>query len=69
MAHDDTTRDLIAQLFYLITVAGEDAATLAVEGQSQNFSRYQIKDDAIRSRQLGEQIEILSSAINALNEI
>ena len=69
MAHDDATHDLIARLFYLITVAAEDAATLAVEGQSRHISPNRIENVATQSRQLGEQIEILSSAIKALNEI
>lgn len=67
MSHDsDTRRELIRRLFCLVTIAAEDAAALAIEGQASGFGWDQGKDSAIRLRELGERIEILSSAIMEL---
>jgi hypothetical protein len=63
---DDTRHEIIRRLFYLITVAAEDAATLAANGQATGLDRSRIADIAARLRALGETIEIISSAIEAL---
>src|SRR3546814_8052935 len=63
---DDTRHEIIRRLFYLITVAAEDAATLEANGQATGLDRSRIADIAARLRALGETIEIISSAIEAL---
>lgn len=65
---DHIRQDLIARMFYLVTVAAEDAAALAAEGQSRNLGPDQAKEAAVRLRTLGERIDILSSAIVELSQ-
>lgn len=59
----EARRDLIRRLFCLITIAAEDAAAVAVEGQSRNSSPDQAQTSAAGLQELGMRIEILSSAI------
>ncbi|UNK78223.1 hypothetical protein MNQ96_11575 [Sphingopyxis granuli] len=59
-------REVVRQLFYLITIAAEEAATLAVEGQSRRFSPDHARASADNLREMGTRIEILSSAITEL---
>ena len=63
---DETRRELMRRLFYLITVAAEDAVTLAIEGQSRDFSPDQAMEAALRLRGLGERTEIPACAIAEL---
>lgn len=68
MSDDDEMRgDHIPRLFYLITLEAEDAAALAVEGQSAHLGQDQVQDAAARLQDLGEKIRILSSAIAELS--
>lgn len=62
----EACREIIRRLFYLATIAAEDAATLAVEGQSGTLSSDHARTAAASLRELGERIEILSSAIMEL---
>jgi hypothetical protein len=64
----ETRRETIRRLFYLITIAAEDAAVLAVEGQSGRLSSDHARTSAARLREMGIRIEILSSAITELLE-
>jgi len=64
----EARREVVRRLFYLITVAAEEAATLAVEGQSRRFSRDHARASAVNLREMGTKIEILSSAITKLLE-
>lgn len=64
----ETRRETIRRLFYLITIAAEDAAALAVEGQSGDSSSYHARTSAASLLELGRRIEILSSAITELIE-
>src|SRR5690606_11585513 len=64
----EARRELICRLFYLITIAAEDAAALAVEGQSSRLLPDCARDSAASLRELGIRIEILSSAITELTE-
>ncbi len=59
----EARRELICLLFYLITIAAEDAAALAVEGQSSRLLPACARDSAASLRELSIRIEILSSAI------
>lgn len=69
MSEDTETRHaVIRRLFYLITVAAEDAAVLAVEGQSRSLSPDHAKAAAVTLRELGTRIQTLSSAIPELIE-
>ncbi|MDP9412515.1 MAG: hypothetical protein M3Q08_00090 [Pseudomonadota bacterium] len=63
---DEARREIIRRLFYLITVAAEDAATMAAEGQSRAFPTSELANAAVRLRAAGEMIEIVASAIEAL---
>lgn len=63
---DDTHRELIARMFYLVTIVAEDAAVLAIEGQSRALEQDQARKTAVRLRNLGERIDILSAAIAKL---
>lgn len=65
-ADHDNHRDIIRRLFYLVTVAAEDAATQAIEGQVDGLEQRRITGIATRLRASGEMIEIVSSAIEAL---
>lgn len=64
----EARRELICRLFYLITIAAEDAAALAVERQSSRLLPDCASDSAASLRELGIRIEILSSAITELIE-
>jgi len=64
----EARREVVRRLFYLITVAAEEAATLAVEGQSRRFSPDHARASAVNLREMGTRIEILSSAITELLE-
>lgn len=68
MSEDTEARhELIRRLFYLGTIAAEDAAALAVEGQSRSLACFS-PAAAATLRELGMRIEILSSAISELIE-
>lgn len=61
---DDTTRhEIVRGLFYLITIAAEDAAALAVEGQVKGLSLNDARASTDSLRALGARIETLSAAI------
>jgi len=62
----DKSGEVVLSLFYLITVAAEDAATLAVEGQLGLLQNAQRADLAARLRTFGETIETLASAIDLI---
>lgn len=62
----EARRDIVRRLFYLITIAAEDAAAGAAEGQSGRLSSDQARACAASLRELGMRIEILSSAITEL---
>ena len=62
----EARRELICRLFYLITIAAEDAAALAVEGQSSRLLPDDARVSAANLLELGITIEILSSAITEL---
>ncbi|ALR19776.1 hypothetical protein [Sphingobium baderi] len=62
----EACRAIIRRLFYLVTIAAEDAAAVAVEGQSRRLSPDQARAYAARFREMGIRIEILSSAITEL---
>jgi len=62
----ETRRETIRRLFYLITIAAEDAAALAVEGQSSRLLPDDARVSAANLLELGITIEILSSAITEL---
>lgn len=64
----EARHELIRRLFYLVTIAAEDATSLAVEGQSTSSSPDHARAAAITLRELGMRIEILSSAIPELIE-
>jgi len=64
----EACHEVIRRLFYLITIAAEDAAALAVEGQSRMLSPDHARASAASLRELGMKIEILSSAITELIE-
>ncbi|WP_070932169.1 hypothetical protein [Edaphosphingomonas haloaromaticamans] len=64
----EARRETIRRLFYLITIAAEDAGALAVEGQSGNLSSYHARTSAASILEIGMRIEILSSAITELLE-
>lgn len=64
----EARRETIRRLFYLITIAAEDAAALAVEGQSSRLLPDDARVSAASLRELGMRIEILSSAITKLLE-
>ncbi|MEQ8310441.1 MAG: hypothetical protein RIA72_07065 [Sphingopyxis sp.] len=69
MSEDAEARhELIRRLFYLATIAAEDATALATEGQSRSLSPDHAKAAAATLRELGMRIEILSSAISELIE-
>ena len=63
---EEQRRELVHRLFYLITSAAEDAAAIAVEGQSTHASALALREIAARLRSAGELIEIVSSAVEAL---
>lgn len=66
MSEDDESRsDVIRRLFYLITVAAEDAAATGAEGQSRALPS-DMQAAAVQLRARGETIEILASAIEIL---
>jgi hypothetical protein len=65
-ADENVRRDIIRRLFYLITIAAEDAAALAVEGQLTGLSPDCARASAAGLRDLGMRIEILSSIIPGL---
>lgn len=62
----EACREVFRRLFYLITIAAEDAAAGAAEGQSGRLSLDQARAYAASLRELGMRIEILSSAITEL---
>ena len=62
----EARRELICRLFYLITIAAEDAAALAVERQSSRLLPEDARASAASLLELGIRIEILSSAITEL---
>jgi len=62
----EARRDIVRRLFYLITIAAEDAAAGAVEGQSGRLSSDDARVSAANLLELGITIEILSSAITEL---
>lgn len=64
---DETHRELIARMFYLVTIVAEDAVILAIEGQSRTLGRDQARETAVRLRTLGDRIDILSAAITELS--
>lgn len=64
----EACREVICRLFYLITIAAEDAAALAVEGQSSRLLPDHARASAASLRELSIRIEILSSAITELLE-
>jgi hypothetical protein len=64
----EARHEVVRRLFYLITIAAEDAAALAVEGQSRGWSPDHLRAAAIIFRELGMRIETLSSAIPELIE-
>mgnify|MGYP001216089401 CR=1 FL=1 len=64
----EARREIVCRLFYLITIAAEDAAALAVEGQSSKLRPDHPREAAASLRELGTRIEILSSAITELLE-
>ncbi|MCK9553101.1 hypothetical protein [Aquamicrobium sp.] len=69
MSEDAEARcEIIRRLFYLITIAVEDAAALAVEGQSRRLLPDCARESAANLLELGIRIEILSSAVTALLE-
>jgi len=69
MSQDAEARcDIVRRLFYLITIAAEDAAALAIEGQSRRLSSDHARPSAASLLGLGIRIEILSSAITELIE-
>jgi len=69
MSEDAETRhQVVRQLFYLITIAAEDAEALAIEGQSRRLSPDHVRAAAATLRELGTRIQILSSAIPELIE-
>ena len=69
MSEDAEVRhEVVRRLFYLITIAAEDAAALAVEGQSRGWSPDHLRAAAATVRELGMRIETLSSAISELIE-
>lgn len=69
MSEDAEVRhELIRRLFYLVTIAAEDATSLATEGQSRSWSPDHLRAAAATLRELGMRIEILSSAISELIE-
>jgi hypothetical protein len=59
----EARRDLVRRLFCLITIAAEDAAATAVDGQSRSLSPDCARAAAASLGELGMRIEILSSAI------
>lgn len=58
--------EIVPRLFYLITAAAEDAAAIAVEGQSLRAGAAQLQKIAARLRSAGETIEIVASALEVL---
>ena len=58
--------ELIRRLFYLVTIAAEHAAALAVEGQSKRLSPDHARASGASLQELGMRIEVLSSAITEL---
>lgn len=64
----EARRKIIRRLFYLITIAAEDAAALAVEGQSRRLLPDCARASAASLRELGMRTEILASAITELLE-
>jgi len=64
----EARREIVRRLFYLITIAAEDAAAGAAEGQSERLSSDCAMASAASLRELGMRIEILSSAITELLE-
>ena len=64
----EACHELTRRLFYRITIAAEDAAALAVKGQSRSLSPDHAKAVAATLLELGTRIEILSSAIPELIE-
>ncbi|WP_139181708.1 hypothetical protein [Edaphosphingomonas haloaromaticamans] len=64
----ETRRETIRRLFYLITIAAEDAAALAVEGQSGDSSSYYARTSAASLLELGlrARSEIKLSGISRL---
>ena len=65
---EETRHQLIRRLFYLITVAAEDAAAMAADGQSVEINHCKAWAMAIGLRELGERIEILSTVIEELSQ-
>lgn len=64
----EARREVVRRLFYLITIAAEDAAAEAAEGQSGRLSPDCARTSATSLRELGMRIEILASAITELLE-
>jgi hypothetical protein len=62
----EARRDIVRRLFYLITIAAEDAAAGAAEGQSRRLLPEDARASAASLLELGIRIEILSSAITEL---
>lgn len=58
---------MIGRLFTLITIAAEDAATMGADGQTGSSDPHVICSWAEKSRELGERIEVLATAIETLN--
>lgn len=65
----ETRHEAIRRLFYLVTIAAEDAAALAVEGQSRKLLPDQASASATSLKELGMRIDILSSAVTELIEV
>jgi len=66
MNEDQEARNkLISRLYYLVTIAAEDAAMLAVEGQG-GIAGQAPGAPMNTLRDLGERIEIIALAIEAL---
>jgi hypothetical protein len=69
MSKDAEARhELVRRLFYLVTIAAEDAAAMAVEGQSRKLLPDQARAFATSLQELVMRIEILSSTIPELIE-
>ncbi|MGE4431063.1 MAG: hypothetical protein AB7E05_10035 [Sphingobium sp.] len=67
MSEDTETRhELVRRLFCLLTLASEEAAMLAVKGQSPHPDLLRARTLAAALHIVGERIEIVSQAIGEL---
>jgi hypothetical protein len=64
--NDERNGEVVRRLFCLITIAAEDTAVLASEGQSVLLQNAQRADLAARLRSFGETIETIASAIDLI---